>query len=141
MVTGTNQTHKEHVWEKKKSNNYTSSKKNMKNFTFLYPVKSALSINVRVCSNNLLRPTIFCFITSDNKAIQTWEINRLFHYRPLNGLIKHTHVISQTYKLKANRDITKNMLIFNQHGIITLQLKNLKLIKWDMKTQTGKARQ
>ena len=129
------------MFERKRNQITTQVRKNMKYFTFLYPVKSALSINVRVCSNNLLRPTIFCFITSDNKAIQTWEINRLFHYRPLNGLIKHTHVISQTYKLKANRDITKNMLIFNQHSINTLQLKNLKLIKWDMKTQTGKARQ
>ena len=95
------------MFERKRNQITTQVRKNMKNFTFLYPVKSALSINVRVCSNNLLRPTIFCFITSDNKAIQTWEINRLFHYRPLNGLIKHTHVISQTYKLKANRNITK----------------------------------
>ena len=35
MVTGTNQTHKEHVWEKKKSNNYTSSKKHEKFYIFV----------------------------------------------------------------------------------------------------------
>ena len=61
------------MFERKRNQITTQVRKNMKYFTFLYPVKSALSINVRVCSNNLLRPTtqinkIFCFITSEQQS-------------------------------------------------------------------------